>query len=333
MDSAGVIMTFGSRLEQAQALIKRALELALEHELPAAALRAFNNLGDVLNRRDRCDEAADQLEQGIAYARRVGDRQFEQILLGELSWSLALAGRWAEAIALLNQVPEERLVESSPTFLGALPEPLVAQGRLEEARHLLALHARHETSAAFQERESYRAAEAVVLRAEGKERQALVAAEEALTMAVGDRPADQTVKVSFPQALEAALALGDRDRAEHVLETIEALPPGILAPSLRAHAARYRARLAAQDGERSKAEHRFATAAAIFREYGMPFWLAITLTEHGEWLVTEARAEDAEPMLAEARATFERLEAKPWLERVETAVGRPGTERRTEVPA
>jgi class 3 adenylate cyclase/tetratricopeptide (TPR) repeat protein len=333
MDSAGVIMTFGSRLEQAQALIKRALELALEHELPAAALRAFNNLGDVLNRRDRCDEAADQLEQGIAYARRVGDRQFEQILLGELSWSLALAGRWAEAIALLNQVPEERLVESSPTFLGALPEPLVAQGRLEEARHLLALHARHETSAAFQERESYRAAEAVVLRAEGKERQALVAAEEALTMAVGDRPADQTVKVSFPQAVEAALALGDRDRAEHVLETIEALPPGILAPSLRAHAARYRARLAAQDGERSKAEHRFATAAAIFREYGMPFWLAITLTEHGEWLVTEARAEDAEPMLAEARATFERLEAKPWLERVETAVARPGTERRTEVPA
>ena len=61
--------------------------------------------------------------------------------------------------------------------------------------------------------------------------------------------------------------------------------------------------------------------------------LAITLTEHGEWLVTEGRASDAEPMLAEARATFERLEAKPWLERVEAAVARPRTERRTEVPA
>src|SRR3989441_2010512 len=121
LDSAGVIMTFGSRVEQAQALIKRALELALEHELSAAALRAFNNLGDVLNRRDRCDGAADQLEQGIAYARRVGDRQWEQILLAELSWSLALTGRWAEAIALLNQVPEERLVELNPTFLIAPP--------------------------------------------------------------------------------------------------------------------------------------------------------------------------------------------------------------------
>jgi ATP/maltotriose-dependent transcriptional regulator MalT len=221
----------------------------------------------------------------------------------------------------------------NPTFLIALPDPLVAQGRLDEARHLLALHARHETSAGFQERGCYRAAEAVVRRAEGRERQALAAAEEALSMSVGDRPADQTVKIAFPQALEAALALGDRERAERVLETLEALPPGILAPSLRAHAARYRARLAAQDGDRPKAENRFASAAAIFREYGMPFYLAITLTEHGEWLVTEGRASDAEPMLAEARAAFERLEAKPWLERVEAAVARPRTERRTEVPA
>jgi len=65
----------------------------------------------------------------------------------------------------------------------------------------------------------------------------------------------------------------------------------------------------------------------------MPFYLAITLTEHSEWLASEGRVDDAEPMLAEARATFERLEAKPWLERVEAAVGRPHTERRTEVPA
>jgi class 3 adenylate cyclase/tetratricopeptide (TPR) repeat protein len=329
MDTAGVIMTFGSRLEHAQALIRRALELALEHELPAAALRAFNNLGDVLSRRDRCEEAADQLERGIAYARRVGDRQWEQNLLGELSWSLALTGRWAEAIALLNQVPEERLVELNPTFLIALPEPLVAQGRLDDARHLLALHARHETSSAFQERDSYLAAEAVVRRAEGKEREALAAAEEALERSVGDRPADQTVKVAFPQAVEAALALGDRNRAEHVLETIEALPPGILAPSLRAHAARYRARFAAQDGDAAKAKRRFAAAAAVFREYGMPYWLAVTLTEHGEWLVDEGRASDAEPMLTEALETFERLEAKPWLDRVDAALVGP----RTEVPA
>ncbi len=328
LNSAGVIATWRSRLEQGQALIERALKLALEYELPAAALRAYNNLGDILHRRDRCQEAAVQLEQGIAYARRVGDRNWEQIMLGELSWSLALTGRWSEALSLLNQVPEERLVELHGAFLIALPEPLVAQGRLEDARHLLSLHARHAASADVQQRTGYRAAEAVVLAAEGKERQALAAAEEVLSAIVGIRPADQVVKVAFPQALEAALALGERERAEQLLAQIEVLPPGRLAPILRAYAARFRARLAAEDGESRKAERGFADAVATFREFGMPFWLAVTLTEHGEWLVSEDRASEAEPILTEARETFERLQAKPWLERVEAAEARPRAEAR-----
>jgi tetratricopeptide (TPR) repeat protein len=328
LNSSGVVATFGSRLEQAQALTKRALELALEYELPTAALRAFNNLGDILNRRDRCEEAAVQLEQGIALARRVGDRQWEQVLLGERSWSLALTGHWEEALASLNQVPEGRLVELNPTFLLALPEPLVAQGRLEDARHLVSLHARHEASADVQQRTSYRAAEAVVLAAEGKERQALAAAEEVLTAIVESRPADQAVKVAFPQALEAALALDERERAEQLLAPIEALPPGRLAPSLRAHAARFRARLAAEDGESQKAEQGFAAASVTFREFGMPFWLAVTLAEHGEWLVSADRASEAEPKLTDASETFERLGAKPWLERVEAPAARLPAEAR-----
>jgi class 3 adenylate cyclase/tetratricopeptide (TPR) repeat protein len=326
LNSTGVIATFGSRLEQGQALMKRALELALEYELPAAALRAFNNLGDVLHRRDRCEDATVQLEQGIAYARRVGDRNYEQTLAGELSWSLALTGRWPEALGLLNQIPEERLVELNPTFLIALPEPLVAQGRLEEARHLLSLHARHEDSTDIQQRTCFRAAQAVVLHAEGKERDALAAADEALTAMLPIRPGDQTVKVAFPQALEAALALGERARAEHLIATIKALPPGLLAPSLRAHADRFLARVAAYDGETRKAERGFGSAAATFREYGMPFWLAVTITEHGEWLIAEDRGTEAEPLLAEARETFERLGAKPWLARLDSTEAMPRAE-------
>ena len=55
--------------------------------------------------------------------------------------------------------------------------------------------------------------------------------------------------------------------------------------------------------------------AGIFREYGLVFWLAVTLLQHGEWLVSQGRVEQADPLLAEARETFEQLEAKPWLER------------------
>jgi class 3 adenylate cyclase/tetratricopeptide (TPR) repeat protein len=326
LNTAGVIATFSSRLQEAQALIKGSLELALEYELPAAALRAFNNLGDVLDRGDRCEEAVAQLEQGIALARRVGDRAWEQRLAGELCWPLVLTGRWLQAFALFEQVPEEQLAEQNPAYLIAIPEPLIAQGRLDDARRFLSIYARYEGTADEQQRTAYGAAKAALLRTEGKDREALTAAEEVLAELVPTRPADQGVKVAFPQALEAALAVGERDRAEELLTSIERLPSGRLAPSLRAHAARFRARLAVWDGDNRKAEDAFVGAAATFREFGMPFLLAVTLTEHAEWLAAEGRAGEAGPKLAEARETFVRLETTPWLDRVEAVAARPRTE-------
>ncbi len=326
LNSMGVVAIFRSRPTYAQALVTAALDFALEHELPASALRAYNNLGSILHSGDRCEEAAAHLEKGVAYARRVGDRSSEQVLLAELSWSLALTGRWSEAFGLLGQVPEERLVELTPAFLLALPEPLVAQGRIDDARRLVFLHERHQNSTDLQARTAYGAAVSVVLGAEGNEREALAAAQEVLDELLDVRPADQTVKIAVPQALEASLALGDRERAEHLLASLEALPPGRLAPSLRAHAARFRARLAADDGDAFKAGQGFATATSTFREYSMVFWLAITLTEHAEWLLATDRAAEAEPLLAESRETFERLEATPWLGRIEAAEAGPRAE-------
>ncbi len=67
----------------------------------------------------------------------------------------------------------------------------------------------------------------------------------------------------------------------------------------------------------------FKAAAGGFREYGFAFWLAVTQLEHGDALVTEGRADEAEPLLAEARETFARLEATPWLERAGRQAGVP----------
>jgi tetratricopeptide (TPR) repeat protein len=325
LNSMSVVATFLSHPTHAAALVRAALDLALEHELPTAAFRAYNNLADGLHRLDRCEEAAAVLDQGVAYARRVGDLGWEQTLLGELSWSLALTGRWDEVFNVANQVPEERLAGASATFLASLLEPLVAQGRLEDARHLLSLYARAKDSPDFQERGVYYAAEATVLHAEGHEREALAIVENALHELL-ETPTDQSLKTAFPQALDAALALGERERAKELLARIERLPPGRLAPSVRAHAARFRGRLAAEDGDRVAAEQGFATAASIFREYSMVFWLAITLTEHAEWLIATDRRGEAEPLLAEARETFERLEATPWLARIAAAEAAPRAE-------
>jgi class 3 adenylate cyclase/tetratricopeptide (TPR) repeat protein len=326
LNSSGVVCVFSSRLEQGRALITRALELALEYELPGAALRAFNNLGDVLNSRDLYEEAAAQLEQGIAYARRVGDRGQERRLLGELSWSLVLAGRWQEALDARDRVPDERMVEEAPTFLASLAELLVARGEGEKVRQLLVLYTRYEGSSDVQERTIYRAAEAVALRIDGKEEEALAAAEDGLGAIEEIGPATQTVKVAFREALEAALALGDHARADELLARVETLPPGRQPPLLRAQALRFRARLAAADGLRAQADAGFKAASSTFRESGVPFWLAATLTEHAEWLAADDRSDEAEPMLAEAREIFTRLGATPWLERTDAVAFEPRAE-------
>ena len=72
----------------------------------------------------------------------------------------------------------------------------------------------------------------------------------------------------------------------------------------------------------------FKRAAGMLRELETPFWMAVTLLEHAEWLVRQQRDEDAKPLLDEAREVFERLEATPWIERTnEVPVGRATIDR------
>jgi len=61
---------------------------------------------------------------------------------------------------------------------------------------------------------------------------------------------------------------------------------------------------------------------------GLVFLLASTQLDHAEWLVSVGRGDDAQPLVAEARETFDRLRATPWLERSEAAA-----HPRAEVPA
>jgi hypothetical protein len=55
----------------------------------------------------------------------------------------------------------------------------------------------------------------------------------------------------------------------------------------------------------------------LLREIEAPFYMAVTLVEQGEWLASQQRGLEAEPFLTEARGIFERLDATPWVERVD----------------
>jgi hypothetical protein len=153
----------------------------------------------------------------------------------------------------------------------------------------------------FQASSGYLVAEAHVLRAEGKPREALMSLEPVITGGLGHT--FLTRKMAVIEALEAAFALGDTSKVEELLESIEILRLGDRPRLLEAHAHRFRSKLSGDEAG-------YRAAASLFRELELSFWLAVTLLEHGE-------ATGSAHLVAEARELFTGLGAMPWVERAE----------------
>jgi hypothetical protein len=158
-------------------------------------------------------------------------------------------------------------------------------------------------------------ARALVLRAEGRAGEALDAAEEILARRALLGGRHSYVKLAFVEAVEAAFALADLDRVKELLHEWELRSCELRTPLVEAHEQRFAARLAARRGEADTVEPSLLRATATYRELSMPFYVSVALLEHGEWLAEQGRGDDAEPLLAEACETFQRLKARPWLER------------------
>jgi class 3 adenylate cyclase/tetratricopeptide (TPR) repeat protein len=310
--SKSVVLMRRNRLEEARILLEAALDRALADDFPSAAARAANNLAVVFESRDRYPEALAATQRGIEYARRIGDRVWEeQMLTGEIT-TLVLLGRWNEAL--------ERGAEFEGTDLPAVAGHLThlvgidcARGQVTEARARLSGHALSLAEEDIQNRSMYAVHEAMVLRAEGKPRAALATVEQGLAQSLEELGVRfLTAKLMLVEALESAFELGDTTKVEELLEIVDRLRPGDRPPLLAAHAARFRARLAETPVE---AEREFGRAAEVFDEVSVVFWRAVAQLEYAEWLVGQDRAAEARRLLDEASEVFVRLEAAPWTER------------------
>jgi tetratricopeptide (TPR) repeat protein len=311
----------GTRPEEGTALLKQCLAISREHGLYEIEYNALFNLSDVSFRRDRYEDALTFLADALAIARRRGSRTGEWGTTSETCYPLFMLGRWDEMFAAFREVPEERLADAlTLSFLDSVLEARVHRGEVEEAARVLSLYESLRDSTDVQNRMMLAAAAATIARAEGRLEDALRLGVEAAEISRStEREASQGVKQGLVEAIEAALALGDAKRAEELVASIEAVPPGLRSRYLGAQALRFRARLSASD---DAAFESFDAAAKQFRELEAPFWLAVTQLEHGERLVAAGQASDAEPRLAEAREIFGTLEATPWLERVTAAAAR-----------
>jgi class 3 adenylate cyclase/tetratricopeptide (TPR) repeat protein len=304
-------------LEEALGLVKHRLAIALEHDLPEQAMNAYFILSDWSFHRDRYAEALAYQDEALALARKVGDRPSEWSILAERTYALFMMGRWDEALAVTDELTEEQ-TRSGGMFLSLLSGPFeiyLERGELSAARHVHSLFLSIEGSNDVQEAACYLGATAALHRAEGRLREALETGGKVLEREQVLGISHQSVEQGLVEALEAAVALDVRASAEELLGHIESVPPGRRPPFLDAHMHRFRGRL--DDDEAA-----LRTAAARFREIGIPFCLAVTLLEHGELTGDTAS-------LDEAREIFEELKATPWLERLDASMAAT----HTEVPA
>jgi len=302
--------------EEGLGLVKHELAIALEHDLVEEASASYFILSDGSFHRDRYADALAYQDEALALVRRIGNRPYEWSVLAERTYALFMTGRWDEALDIAEDLTEEQ-VRSGGMFLSLLSGPLeihLQRGGVAEAQRLHVLFGKLDGSTDVQERACFYGATAAIHRAENRLRDAVEAGREATEGEQTLGLSHQAIEQGLVEALEAAVALGERTTAQELLTKIEAIPPGRRPPFLEAHWHRFRARLAGDPAE-------FETAAARFGEIGIPFWLAVTLLEHGELTGDESS-------LAEAREIFEDLKATPWLERLEAVAP-----KRAEVPA
>ncbi len=319
LNTKSTILRSRGRRREGHALLRYALNVALENEIPTAALRAYFNLADSGIQRDAYEEAMQHVTDGLAMARRVGDRTWELQLLGQIYPMVAL-GQWDQVEEIMSGMPDELILDNRIAFNGFLavvPSIRIRRGRVAEAKASHGVFADAATSDDIQERATWAAGAALIARSEGRFDEALELAERALITHVELGIGHEVIKDAFVEAAESALALGKLVRVNEILAVVEDLPPGAHSPYLDAQALRIRAHLTKVDGDPEGVEQRFKQATGMFREMATPFWMAVTLLEHAEWLTKQGRKEDAAAPSDEARGIFDALRATPWLERAE----------------
>ncbi|MFI7236408.1 ATP-binding protein [Streptomyces cyaneofuscatus] len=127
--------------------------------------------------------------------------------------------------------------------------------------------------------------------------------------------------------IEAAVRLGQPERAEEALRHCESWARATTAPWAQAVALRCRALL-------TDRPEPYAQALHLHEKGGRPFERARTELLYGEWLRRARRPNEARDVLRSALATFERLRAEPWARRAAAELRAAGERRvAARVPA
>jgi tetratricopeptide (TPR) repeat protein len=322
VNTKGLMLAGRGRRDEGRALLQCALDHALAANLHEAALRAYNNLAAQLQAAEPA-RAEEFTRAGAALAKLMGQRRAELMFtVGALPVLLDL-GQWdaaIEAISTLLESSEESMTGSDLGYeliygiwvhlwRGEIGE---ARSHLERTSGLLA-------RASSDYRAVHAAAQMAVLRAQGRDREATAIGAEFFDRLTESTDFLDITRWVLIEVVEAAFAAGDDAAVRRSLDTVSQRLSPNRAPIVHAHVARFRARLAAVDGREADVTASSRDAIDFFQRREMPFWLAVSRLEFGEWLAARGRMTEATEQLTEARITFEGLRAVPWIDRVDNA--------------
>jgi class 3 adenylate cyclase/tetratricopeptide (TPR) repeat protein len=320
----GTLLGFAGRTEEARMHFEGAAAVARRGAVTRSEMNAEANLADLCMTQDLPGAEA-HCEAALALARRRGARDNEVFTAGNLMYVLTITGRFDEAFRLgteLLPVAGEQL-RSSRQLHARLAVLEALFGRVESAQeHLAACQVWNETDD-IQDRASHSAVRAAVALARNNYQEALEAASRTVDEALGGsvQLAHEAVRQAFPDALDAALAIPELERADRLVELVAARPPGELPPYLTAQVARYRALVAAARGDGGGVEEGLKAAEATFRELGYPYWEARARLDRAEWLARQGRMDESAMLAGQAAACFEMAGTAPMLDRARAVIG------------
>jgi tetratricopeptide (TPR) repeat protein len=312
-------LTVGERHPtEANALLRGALEVALQHDLAYEALRAYNNLIVNLDSLDRLEETLALSEEAYEVARRYGDRDWQERLGGSLADEYAIAGRWDDALRLSAET-RPAVTDAYTALSRILPADIHwfrgdddgARALLDEASAMPA----DPTNITYRQTRS--AIDSRLARLERDFDAMLAAAEIAVAANIEHRQADSNIGEGLRLAAQAVRGASDLTPAVRSVERAgEAMTLRTTRPLTGAYE-RLAGVLATIRGEHDEAIGHFASALPPTRSVGDPIWIAELLLDYAEALCADGRADEAAPLVAEAREIIDRLGAVRLLAVVE----------------
>jgi tetratricopeptide (TPR) repeat protein len=303
-------------------LLREALDVALEHDLVSAALRAYNNLLVILIQLDRPQETRRIEIEALELGRRRGNRNFVISFGGFRSLSLLAEGNWDEAFAL-----GEEWLPTKPTaqpvqgfFTNRLAWAAFERGDDDEARRLLDLLAPGlDETADLQLREVLATKRMLLAIADRRIEDVVAAAGETARLDAGMRKLNQTAH-TIGVALDALQPTGEVSDLLPLIDLADAAPAGERARQLDADVSRIRGVAASLTGDHDQAADHFGRALSAARNLGELLWIARVLADYATALVRAGRLDEAEPLAVEARMLFEGMGAVRAMERLDVAI-------------